>query len=111
MAYDEELAHRIREQLADVEGVSELAMFGGIAFLVNGNMATGVSSHGELIVRLGNEGAVAALEQRHARIFDMTGRQMRSWILVSTEGTRTKAQLRAWVRRGVEYAQTLTPKG
>ncbi|MHB1468272.1 MAG: TfoX/Sxy family protein [Solirubrobacteraceae bacterium] len=111
MSYDEELAHRVREQLADVDGVSEMKMFGGLAFMVDGNIAVGISSRGELMARLGDDGAAAALSRPHTRIFDMTGRRMRSWILISEEGTRTTAQLRAWVRRGVDYARTLPPKG
>jgi TfoX/Sxy family transcriptional regulator of competence genes len=109
--YDEELAHRIRELLAEVDGVSEMAMFGGLAFMVEGNIAVAASSRGELMVRLGQEGAEAALKRPHARLFDMAGKVVRGWVLVAGEGTRTKTQLRAWVRRGVDFAQTLPPKG
>ena len=110
MAYDEDLANRVREQLADQEGVAEKQMFGGLAFLLDGNMAVGLSRGGELMVRLGPDGADEALERPHTRLFDMSGRPMRGWILVATEGVRTTRQLSAWVRRGVAFARTLPPK-
>jgi TfoX/Sxy family transcriptional regulator of competence genes len=111
MSHDEEFAHRIREQLGDQTGVSERAMFGGLAFMLNGNMAVGISSRGELMVRVGADGADEALERPHARPFDMTGRPMRGWILVAPAGFATKRQLGAWVRRGVAFAHTLPAKG
>lgn len=111
MAYDEDLAHRVREQLADEAGVTEKAMFGGLAFLLNGNMAVGLSSGGELMVRMGPDATDEALSRPHTRLFDMTGRPMRGWILVAPEGVKTKRQLGAWVRRGVAFARTLPPKG
>ena len=111
MAYDEDLAHRVREQLAGEGGVSEKAMFGGLAFLLRGNMAVGLSSGGELMVRVGPDGTDAALARPHTRLFDMTGRPMRGWILVAPEGVRTKPQLAAWVKRGVQFARTLPAKG
>jgi hypothetical protein len=111
MAYDEDFAHRVREQLADQVGVTEKAMFGGLAFLLNGNMAVGLSGGGELMVRVGPEATDEALARPHTRLFDMTGRPMKGWILVGPEGVRTKRQLGAWVNRGVEFARTLPPKG
>jgi TfoX/Sxy family transcriptional regulator of competence genes len=111
MAYDEELAHRIREQLADEGGVTEQAMFGGLAFMLAGNMAVGISNGGELMVRVGPDASDDALARPHTRIFDMTGRPMKGWILVAAEGFATKRQLGAWVRRGVTFARTLRPKG
>ena len=110
MAYDEDLANRVREQLADQEGVAEKQMFGGLAFLLDGNMAVGLSRGGELMVRLGPDGTDEALERPHTRLFDMSGRPMRGWVLVATEGLRTTRQLSAWVRRGVAFARTLPPK-
>jgi len=111
MAYDEELAHRVREQLARERGVSEKAMFGGLAFLLRGNMSVGLSSGGELMVRVGPDGTDAALARPHARLFEMTGRPMRGWILVAPAGVKTERQLAAWVSRGVQFARTLPAKG
>src|SRR5215208_7284773 len=109
MAYDEELANRIREQLAGEEGVTEKAMFGGLAFLLGGNMAVGIASTGELMVRTGPDGADEALAKPHTRPFDMRGRPMKGWILVAPEGFRTARQLGPWVRRGVALARELPP--
>jgi hypothetical protein len=111
MAYDEELAHRIREQLADEHGVTEKAMFGGLAFLLAGNMVVGISSGGELMVRVGPDASDEALTRPHTRIFDMTGRPMKGWVLVAVEGFAADSQLAAWVGRGVTFARTLPPKG
>jgi hypothetical protein len=111
MAYDEDLANRVREQLAGEDGVTEKQMFGGLAFLLHGNMAVGLSSGGELMVRLGPDATDDALARPHTRLFDMTGRPMRGWILVAPEGVATKRQLGAWVRRGVDFARTLPAKG
>ncbi len=111
MTYDDELAHRIREQLADQRGVTERAMFGGLAFMLDGNMTVGISNGGELMVRVGSDASEQALARPHTRIFDMTGRPMKGWILVAVEGFATKRQLGVWVRRGVAFARTLPPKG
>jgi hypothetical protein len=111
MTYDDELAHRIREQLADERGVTEKVMFGGLAFLLDGNMAVGISNGGELMIRVGQDASREALALPHTRIFDMTGRPMKGWILVALEGFATKRQLGAWVRRGVAFARTLPVKG
>lgn len=109
MAYDEELAHRARELLADEVGLTEKAMFGGLAFLLDGNMSVGISGK-ELMVRVGPDATEDALSRPHARIFDMGGRPMRGWILVAPAGIKTKRQLHGWVRRGVQFARTLPPK-
>jgi len=111
MAYDEELANRVREQLAGEEGVSEKAMFGGLAFLLHGNMAVAVSSRGGLMVRVGAEAADAALARPHSKQIEMRGRPMTGWIHVTDEGVRTKRELGAWARRGVQFTRTLPPKG
>ncbi len=110
MPYDEDLADRVRGQLSDEDGVTEKQMFGGLAFLLHGNMAVGLSGSGELMVRVGPDGTEAALAEPHTRLFDMTGRPMRGWILVAPEGVSTARQLGAWVRRGLEFARTLPPK-
>ena len=111
MAYDEDLAHRIREQLADQDGVTEKAMFGGLAFLLGGNMAVGISSSGALMVRVGPDATDEALSRPHTRLFDMTGRPTKGWIRVAPEGVKTKRQLGDWVQRGVRFARTLPVKG
>jgi TfoX/Sxy family transcriptional regulator of competence genes len=111
VAYDEELANRIREQLAGEESVTEQAMFGGLSFLVGGNMAVAIASRGDLMVRVGAEGTDAALARPHTRPADMGARRMKGWILVAPEGVRTARQLGPWVRRGVAFARTLPPKG
>ena len=86
-------------------------MFGGLAFLLRGNMAVGRSSGGELMVRVGPEGTDAALARAHARLFDMSGRPMRGWILLAPEGVKTERALDGWVSRGLQFARTLPPKG
>lgn len=109
MAYDEGLAQRIREALTDADGLSERRMFGGIAFMLHGNMAVGISGD-ELMVRVGPEAYDEALAQPHARVFDMTGRVMRGWVVVAAEGIADDAALGEWVRRGANYARSLPPK-
>jgi TfoX/Sxy family transcriptional regulator of competence genes len=111
MPYDMEFAERLREALAGEDGVTEKAMFGGLAFLVDGNMAVGIAATGELMVRVGPQGSDDALAEPHTRLFDMGGRPMRGWILVAREGADTRDQLAAWVGRGVGFARTLAPKG
>jgi TfoX/Sxy family transcriptional regulator of competence genes len=110
VAYDQDLANRVREQLAEEDSVTEKEMFGGIAFMLAGNMSVGVSGD-ELMVRVGPQGADEALEQPHARPFDMTGRPMRGWVLVAAEGVRSDRGLAEWVERGVGFARSLPPKG
>jgi hypothetical protein len=111
MAYDEDLAHRIRELLAQEDGLREMPMFGGLAFLLDGHIAVGLSSGGELMVRVGVDGTEAALARAHTRIFDLSSRPMSGWILVSQEGLKARRQLSSWVSRGVAFARTLPPKG
>ena len=110
MAYDEALAERVREQLAGEPAVAEKAMFGGLAFLLEGNMAVGLSGE-ELMVRVGPDASDDALAQPHTRAFDMTGRPMKGWILVAPEGVAEDHDLAGWVGRGVDFARTLPPKG
>jgi hypothetical protein len=111
MAYDEDLANRIREQLADQPGITEKAMFGGLAFLLHGNMSVSASGQGGLMVRIDPDDSDAALAQPHTELMVMRGRAMPGWIRVAPAGVKTKRQLAAWVRRGVEFASTLPPKG
>jgi TfoX/Sxy family transcriptional regulator of competence genes len=110
MAYDEHFANRVRELLAGEKGVTEKAMFGGLAFLLHGNIAVGLSGGGELMVRVGPDATDQALSRPHTRLFDMTGRPMNGWILVAPEGVKTKRQLDAWVKRGTGFARTLPAK-
>ena len=111
MAYDEELANRVRELLADERAVSEMPMFGGLAFLLHGNMSVAVSSQGGLLVRVGPQKSDAAAGRPHASVMQMGKRRMTGWIRVAPEGVKTKRELKAWVRRGVGFARTLPPKG
>lgn len=111
MAYDEDFAHRIRAELADVDGISEKAMFGGLGFLLRGNMAVGIMSTGDLMVRVGADGADDALARPHTRPFEMRGRSMTGWVIVAADAARTKRQLAPWVRRGAAFAASLPPKG
>ncbi|GAA0674289.1 TfoX/Sxy family protein [Kitasatospora atroaurantiaca] len=109
MAIDEGLAQRIRERLGDVPGITEKRMFGGLAFLLNGNMAVGV--HGdELIVRLRPDDTDSALARPGVRIFDLTGRPMRGWILVEPSALAEDAALADWIDQGRTFAATLPPK-
>ena len=110
MAYDEELADRIRELVGAGPGIDEKRMFGGLAFLVGGNMAVAASGQGGLMVRVNPEETDELVAKPHARPFEMRGRPMQGWLRVDDEGVRTKRQLEPWVRRGVEYARSLPPK-
>jgi len=111
MAYDEDLANRIRELILLEEGVTEMRMFGGITFLVDGNMSVSVSGRGGLLVRVDPEQTESLLDKPHAAPFEMRGRKMRGWLRVHADGVRTKRQLQAWVARGVEHARSLPAKG
>ena len=110
MAYDEDLANRIRELVAAETAISEQRMFGGLAFLVHGNMSVAASGQGGLMVRVDPEATDALLAKPHVRPFEMRGRQMRGWLRVDAEGVRTKRQLSPWVKRGVAYARSLPAK-
>ncbi len=110
MAYDEDLANRIRELIAAEPEVTEKRMFGGLAFLIGGNMAVAASGQGGLMVRVDPEDTDALVAKPHARPFEMRGRAMRGWLRVDAEGVRTKRQLEPWVKRGVNYARSLPPK-
>ena len=110
VAYDEDLANRIRELIAGEPDVTEKRMFGGLAFLVGGNMSVAASGQGGLMVRIPPEDTDALLAKPHARPFEMRGREMQGWLRVDPEGLRTKRQLAPWVRRGVAYARSLPAK-
>ena len=110
MAYDEDLANRIRELIAAEPDVTEKKMFGGLAFLIGGNMSVAASGQGGLMLRCDPEQTDALLEKPHAKRFEMRGREMQGWLRVDDEGVRTKRQLEPWVRIGVGYARSLPPK-
>jgi TfoX/Sxy family transcriptional regulator of competence genes len=110
MAYDEDLANRIRELLGTQRGVEEKRMFGGLAFLINGNMSVAASGQGGLLVRVAPEDTDKLLARAHVSLMAMGGRQMRGWLRVDTDGVKTKRQLQGWVTRGVDYARGLPPK-
>jgi hypothetical protein len=109
VAYDEALADRVRDLLGPREAVTEREMFGGIAFMVGGNMACGVQGE-DLIVRLDPEEAEKALSEEHTRVFDLTGRPMKGWILVAPEGISSDDDLAGWVDAGGGFAAGLPPK-
>src|SRR3954464_14795649 len=110
MGYDEALADRLRELLAGEEGITEQAMFGGLAFLVGGHMAVAASGQGGLMLRVAPEETAALVAKPHARPFVMRGQEMDGWLRVDPEGVAAKRQLERWVARGVSYARSLPPK-
>ena len=110
MAYDEDLANRIRELMSEEPGVTEMRMLGGLAFLIGGNMSVAASGQGGLMVRVQPEDTDALLAKPNVRPFEMRGREMQGWLRVDAEGVRNKRQLEPWVRRGVAYARSLPPK-
>ncbi len=109
MAYDEILADRVRALMAGRSGVREQKMFGGLAFMLNGNMACGIMGS-DLIVRVGKENFDDAIALPHARVFDMTGRPMRSFVHVAQEGLATDEGLAEWAGRGITFAESLPHK-
>ena len=108
MAYDEKLADRVRTLLEAEEGFSERKMFGGIAFMLGGHMCCGVVDS-DLMLRLGPDGAEAALDRPHVRPMDFTGRRMSSMVFVGPDGLR-RSSLRTWVEQAATFARTLPPK-
>jgi TfoX/Sxy family transcriptional regulator of competence genes len=110
MAYDEDLADRIRQIVQAEPGLSEKRMFGGLAFLINGNMAVSASSQGGLLLRVDPAETAALVERPEASRFEMRGREMDGWLRVDVGGLTTKRQLASWVSRGVRYARSLPAK-
>jgi TfoX/Sxy family transcriptional regulator of competence genes len=110
MAYDHELAERIRELVAGTRGVSEKAMFGGLAFLVNGNMAVSASGQGGLLLRCDPAETDNLVSKPGAARFVMRGREMDGWLRIDPSAVKTKAQLQRWVAVGTSYAQSLPRK-
>jgi TfoX/Sxy family transcriptional regulator of competence genes len=111
MAYDEELADRIRDQLVYDTAVIEKRMFGGLAFMVEGHMTVVASRDGGLMARVDPEEADALLAEPHVGAFEMRGKPLAGWLRVDAEGVATPEQLEPWVRRSVDYARSLPPKG
>jgi TfoX/Sxy family transcriptional regulator of competence genes len=109
MAYDTDLAARMRRVIDGMATVSEKKMFGGVAYLVNGNMACGVHGMG-MIVRIGEDAYARAMQLPHVRDFDMTGRPMKGWVVVDAEDLGEDAQLKCWVEAGIDFASSLPPK-
>ena len=109
MAFSEELAERIRRRLARRKGIEEKKMFGGIGFLLNGNLLVGVWKD-SLIARLGPDEGEAALREPHVRDFDITGRAMKGWVLVEPEGVEEDDQLKDWIERALKFVKALPAK-
>jgi TfoX/Sxy family transcriptional regulator of competence genes len=109
VAYDEELAERVRDVLATEDGVTERKMFGGLAFMVRGHMACGIVGN-DLMLRLGADAAERALERPHVRPMDFTGRPLTGMVYVGSEGLRGAA-LRRWVSKAIGFVESLPPKG
>lgn len=111
VAYDEDLANRIRELVGGESGVSEQMMFGGLAFLVDGNMAITASGRGGVLVRVDPAVSDRLIDSTKAEVAVMGGRRMRGWLRVAPEHLRTKRQLVPWVQRGLDCARSLPVKG
>lgn len=111
MAYDEDLANRIRELVMSEQDVTEKRMFGGLAFLIDGNMSVSASGQGGLLLRVDPAETDTLLSEPHAHPFEMRGRVMQGWLRVDAEGLQTKPELERWVARGIAYARSLPSKG
>ncbi len=109
MAYDPELAERIRQALKRRRGVSERKMFGGLCFTIRGHMCCGVIGN-DLVLRLGEQGVMEALKQPHTRPMDFTGKPLKSMIYLSSEAHSDQAALKAWIDRAIKHCHTLPPK-
>jgi TfoX/Sxy family transcriptional regulator of competence genes len=110
VAYDEDLADRIRDLVAGERGLIEQKMFGGLGFLIGGNMAVAASGQGGLLVRVDPAESEALVAKTSAYPMEMRGRQMQGWLRVDSDDVRTKRELSVWVKRGVTYARTLPVK-
>ena len=109
MAFDESLAARIRDAVARIKNIEEKKMFGGIGFLLSGNMLVGVWKN-SLIVRLGPDGYEDALLEPNVKVFDITGKPMKNWILVEPEGVVEDEELKDWIQRAVKFVGRLPKK-
>ena len=111
MAYDEDIATRLRALLAREAGLTEKKMFGGLAFLIGGNMAVAASGQGGLLVRVDPDDSDRLCASTGASAMVMRGREMKGWLRVEAESVRTQQQLAAWAKRGAAYARSLPDKG
>jgi TfoX/Sxy family transcriptional regulator of competence genes len=109
MAYSQSLAARIRQALAGTRGIEEKKMFGGVGFLLDGNMLVGVWKD-SLIARLGPDAGKEALAEEHVRPFDITGKPMKGWAMVEPDGIESDGQLTAWIERATAFVKTLPAK-
>lgn len=109
MPYSRSLADRVRFSLGNHRGVVEKKMFGGVCFLLDGNMLVGIWQS-SLIARLGPDAACIALRQPHVREFDVTGRPMRGWVMIDPDGLDSDADLRSWIDKSLAFVETLPPK-
>ena len=110
MAYDEELAARIRGLVGTEPGLAEKKMFGGLAFIIKGNMAVGVSGQGGILVRVDPDDSDELVATTPAQLMEMRGRSMRGWLRVAAEDVAGDRELADWVARGTTYARSLPPK-
>ena len=110
MAYDEELADRVRAHVEQESGLTEKRMFGGLALLINGHMAVSASSKGGLMVRIDPADTETLLREPNARPFEMRGREMDGWLRIDVDAEAGDDELTPWIRRGVAYARSLPPK-
>jgi len=110
VAYDEQLAARIRREIGEESGLTEKQMFGGLAFLVNGNMSVAASGQAGILVRVDPEQTDALADEPYAEVAVMRGRPMAGWLRVAAGGVRTDEELGRWVARGVQYARSLPSK-
>jgi len=110
VAYDEDLANRIRELIAMEPDLTEKKMFGGLAFLINGHLSVSASGRGGLMVRVDPADSDAMVAKPHVSLMVMRGREMPGWLRIAEEGIKTKRQLEPWVKRGVAHARALPPK-
>jgi TfoX/Sxy family transcriptional regulator of competence genes len=110
MAYDLELAERVRAVVRAEPGVTERRMFGGLAFLIHGNMAVSASGQGGLLLRVDPAETESLIRAPHVRRFEMRGREMNGWLRVDAAAVEGDDDLRGWVRRGVRYARSLRPR-
>jgi TfoX/Sxy family transcriptional regulator of competence genes len=109
MAFDEELAERIRSVVKGKRGITEQKMFGGLAFMLKGNMSCGIVDD-KLMLRLGAAGAQDALQEKHVQEMDFTRKPIKTMVYVTATGIRTEAKLRTWVQRALDFAKTLPAK-
>lgn len=110
MPFDEELARRLRDHLGGEPGLSEKKMFGGVGFLINGNLAVAASSRGGLLLRIDPGLADGLITAPEAEPFEMGGRSMRGWLAIDASGVTGEEELSRWVDHGVAYARSLPPK-